>query len=276
METVTSVANATSALLPLLMVVAFLWVILRTGSRHVLFRRIWQLVHGNQEISDPAVRAFVEEQSSLASFRMFSGLQVASLDEARRLLDWAKQCGVQMRTLSICGDYFDTELLQVRAQKLPGRGWQFLKLVRAFLMFLALVACTFFAPSDRLLLTLKATDRDFLATTTEASRAWSWGAPPLRVSQCSESPADLAKRTGFTEQEIDILCPLMKEEGFSSYWRDSLKSQRWTLVALMALAIWSIWASLASWARAETAKNLMKRDLRGYTLGVQLQLDLRS
>ena len=83
-------SSVLAALVPAMLVLGFFVVVWRTGSLHVLMRRIWLLVHGRQEISDPTIRAFVDEQTNLMSFRMFSGVRAASLEEAHQLIEWTK------------------------------------------------------------------------------------------------------------------------------------------------------------------------------------------
>ncbi|HCE94302.1 MAG: hypothetical protein A2Z90_10900 [Burkholderiales bacterium GWA2_64_37] len=64
--------GAIAALIPLAVLVSFSAVVWRTVSLHSLLRRAWVL--GSQEISDPTIRAYVEEQANLMSFRMFLGV----------------------------------------------------------------------------------------------------------------------------------------------------------------------------------------------------------
>ena len=89
--TLPSLSSSLSIAAPSLICMAFVWVIWRTESLHVLMHRLWQLVHGKQEITDPEVRAFIDEQTSLISFRLFAGVKVNSLAQARQLIQWAKR-----------------------------------------------------------------------------------------------------------------------------------------------------------------------------------------
>lgn len=274
--TLSAISSAFSAVTPLLLALAFIWAVWRTESRHVLVRRLWQLVHGNQEIADPQVRSFVHEQTSLVSFRMFAGVPVASLDEAHRLIQWTKLNGVQMRTLRLCGEYFDPELRQVRVQKLPGRRWQFARLA-TFVIAVAIGAVSLASlSSNRQLLTLKATSRTFLATATEAQAAWPlwpFGAAPLHLADCTKTASENAARTTFTEQEVDLLCGIFKADGTSAFMKEALATQRWTLVLLCLFAAWMSWLSLIAWASAAAAKNLARRNVDPALSGYQLSFD---
>lgn len=118
-----NVSGVLGVITPLLLVCAFIWLWLRTQSRHVLLYRLWRLLHGSQPIHDPEVNAFIEEQTSLMSFRFLTGVQAKTLGTARTLIQWARLNDVAMQDIATCGEYFDPDLRQVRASKLPSR-WQ--------------------------------------------------------------------------------------------------------------------------------------------------------
>ena len=271
-----NISSAFGVVAPLLIGAAFLWVVWRTESRHVLFSRLWRLVHGNQEIADPQVRAFVDEQTSLISFRMFAGVPVASLKEAHQLIEWTKLNGVQMRTLSICGELFDAELRQVRIHKLPSRFSQALRLVRLFSVAAVGCACVMSLFSSQSLLTLKSTQRSFWATLTQMKAVWPLNVAALKVDDCSQATSANAMRTSFSEQEVGILCDILKSEGTSAFMKKTLSEQRWSLTMLIALALWLSWMGLFSWAAGAAAHKLAKRGIDPSLPGSQVSLDLRS
>lgn len=256
---VSEISSFFSVAAPILIGAVFAWVIWRTESRHVLIRRLWQLVHGRQEISDPEVRAFVDEQTSLISFRLFAGIPVASLNEAHQLIQWAKHNGVQMRTLRHCGELFDAELRRVKEHKLPGCVSQALRLagfVVAVAMFAVSVASL---PTDRALLSLKATGRFFLATATEVTAVWPMQTASLRTSDCSNPASDIGARTSFSEDEMKALCSVLKDAGFPAFVKNTVKEQRWSAVLLCLFAAWLAWLALFAWGAGIAAKKLADR-----------------
>lgn len=270
-----NISSVFSVIAPLLIAGAFLWVVLRTESRHVLLSRLWQLVHGKQEISDPQVRAFVDEQTSLISFRMFAGVPVASLKEAHQLIEWTKLNGVQMRTLSVCGELFDTELRQVRVHKLPSgfsQAWRLSGLfIAVAISFLSVIGLF----SSQSLFSLKSTDRYFWGSATEVKPLWPLlGAPALKATHCSQAASENASRTTFSEQEVGILCGVLKSEGAAEFMKKTLSEQRWSLVVLIAFALWMCWLGLIAWAAGFAAHSLAKRNIDPTLPGSQLSLDL--
>lgn len=270
-----NISSVFSVVAPLLIGAAFIWVVWRTESRHVLLSRPWQLVHGKQEISDPLVRAFVDEQASLISFRMFAGVPVASLKEAHQLIEWTKLNGVQMRTLSVCGELFDTELRQVRVHKLPSRISQALRLIGFSTAVVVGCISVMSLFSSQSLLTLKSTQRYFWANSTEARPLWPLTAAALKVADCSKAADANAAHTTFSEQEVGILCEVLKSETMPEFMKKTLSEQRWSLVMLIAFALWLSWIGLFAWAAGFAAHKLADRHIDPSLPGAQLSLDLQ-
>jgi hypothetical protein len=274
--TLPSLSSFLSIAAPSLICAAFIWVIWRTESLHVLVHRLWQLVHGKQEITDPEIRAFIDEQSSLISFRLFAGVKVNSLDQARQLIQWAKHNGVQMRALSLCGELFDMELRQIKQHKLPSRLTQGMRLTGVAIGMLLLFVSTTALFHDQAFLTLKATQRTFAATTTQAKALRSifpFGPAPLRIDDCSQPASLNAARTSFTENEVGILCGVLQDKDTAASVKDSLKEQRWTCALLIAFAIWLSWICFLAWATGYVAKHLAARRLDSSLPDSQLTLD---
>ncbi len=271
-----NISSVFGVVVPFLIGAAFIWVVWRTESRHVLISRLWQLVHGKQEISDPAVRAFVDEQTSLISFRMFSGVPVTSLKEAHQLIEWTKLNGVQMRTLSICGALFDSQLRQVKLHKLPSRFSQAWRLTGLFAAVAVGVISVMSLSASRPLLTLKSTQRYFLASPAEVTPLWPLGAAALRASDCSQAANGNAARTTFSEQEVGILCDVLRSETAPEFMKKALSDQRWALLLLIAFTLWLSWIGFFAWAAGFAAHELAKRRIDPSLPECQLSLDLGS
>ncbi|MDQ0043241.1 DUF6216 family protein [Variovorax boronicumulans] len=271
-----NISSVFGVIAPLLIGAAFLWVVWRTESRHVLISRLWQLVHGKQEISDPQVRAFVDEQTSLISFRMFSGVPVTSLKSAHQLIEWTKLNGVQMRTLSVCGELFDAELRQIKVHKLPSRFSQVWRLAGLFTAVAIGFVSAVSLSSSQSLLTLNSTQRHFWGSANEAKPLWPLMANSLRVADCSKTANANAERTTFSEQEVGILCGVLKSETSPEFMRKALSDQRWALVMLIAFALWLSWIGFFAWAAGFAAHNLARRRIDPSLPGSQLSLDLGS
>lgn len=273
--TVSNLAQSFSLAVPLLIAAAFGWAIYRAGSRQVVVRRLWQLVHGKQEIADPKVRAFVEDEASLLSFRMLAGVPVSSLERAHQLIDWTKSNDVQMYRLRLCGDLFDPDLRRIRVEDLPSKWALGLRGAR-------LLLCVFFAVTsagilffDKTLMKVNATDRYFFATTSALGSLGSaipFGPSPLKAADCSK-PSDVNEaRTTFTTQEVEILCGVLKAHDTPSYLRAALNEQRWEFAKLLVILVVLTWMSFFSWASGFSAHKLAKRRIDPSVSGTQLHL----
>ncbi len=274
--TITQFGGALAALIPLVLIAGFVIVIWRTVSLHTLLRRLWLLVHGSEEISDPAIRAYVDEQTNLMSFRMFSGVQAASLEEAHQLIAWAQLHGVDLRQIAACGRYFDTGLRQVRKQDFPARPFLFAQ-IAAFIVFLAgSVVCASLLLTPQVLFSFKASERIFLATDATAQTFWPpfiFNRDPLKKSDCDQPLAANAARTSFTEAEVKTLCELLPAKEWPEHLASKLKEQRWSLFVctLFFLALLGYVAVVVN--KVVAAKDLLARGLTPALPGAQAELD---
>ena len=207
---------------------------------------------------------------------MFSGVPVTSLKTAHQLIEWTKLNGVQMRTLSVCGDLFDPDLRQVKIHKLPSRfsqAWRLAGLFTAVAIgFVSVISLSWSQP----LLKLNSTQRHFWGSANEATPLWPLTANALRVADCSQAASANAARTTFSEQEVGILCDVLKSGTSPEFMRKSLSDQRWALVMLIAFALWLSWIGFFAWAAGFAAHNLAKRRIDPSLPGSQLSLDLGS
>lgn len=277
--TLATITSAFSIATSLFLVLVFGWVVWRSESLHVLVRRVWRLVHGDQQIADPAIRSFIDEQTSLVSFRLFAGVPVASLKEAHQLIEWANLNGVQMRTLWLCGEYFDPALRQVRVTKLPSLPWRIAKFTALSVTAIITALGVATLSSDQLLMSLKATSTPFLATSSKVQAfrpPWAFSANPLRLADCSESASALAVHTTFTEQEVNLLCDFLKSESSPAFVKKGLSEQRWSLVLCALVAGWLSWQLLFALARSSEAHHLARRNLNPSLSGDQLKFDWRD
>lgn len=247
---ITQFGGALAALVPLLLIFGFAVVIWRTDSFHTLLRRVWLLVHGNQEISDPQIRAFVDEQTSLISFRMFSGVRAASLEQAHQLMHWAKFHRIDLRQVGACGEYFDTELRQVRKHKLPCRPLVYGQLALFLILLFSTAGLAWLAVIPQVPLTFKPTQRTFFATEAAAQTLWSvpffFNNHRLQKDDCEQPVAANAARTGFTEEEAKGLCKAITADEWPQYMKSQLTDKRWALLICVLFFGWlSYWSYLA-------------------------------
>ncbi|WP_162995869.1 DUF6216 family protein [Acidovorax sp. 1608163] len=275
--TITQFGGALAALIPLVLIAGFAVVIWRTVSLHTLLRRLWLLVHGSDEISDPKIRSYVDEQTNLMSFRMFSGVQAASLEEAHQLVQWAQLHRLDLRQIAACGHYFDTGLRQVRKQDLPSRPYLYAH-IAAFVVFLfASIGCAWLMLIPQVPFTFKASERTFLATEFSAQTLWPpvlFNRNPLKKSDCDQPLATNAARTSFTEAEVKTLCELLSADEWPAHLATKLKEQRWSLFVCTLFFLALLARVVVVLNKVVSAKDLLARGLPSTLPGEQVELDL--
>ena len=272
--TVATASGWLAWLTPMGFVSALAWAVVRTKSRHLLLRRIWQLLHGNREIADPDIRAFVDEETSLASFHLFSGLWVRTLQDAKDLICWTRANKVTMWSLRLAGDYFDADARRIRVEKLPGPAWQRAKqfvcwtgyVLTFFLLWCALVA-------DSAPFKLKATSRYFLLNADSARVIWPPTIEGLHAAGCTAAPLDNARRTNFAEQEVVVVCQLLQTPELKDLVKTERYTWRWSLFGVSLLVACVTFMVLHSWLQVEAAKKIAGRRLNPSFNNGQLELD---
>lgn len=255
--------------------ILFFWVVLRTESWHMLRRRIWLLVHGKEEISDPGIRDYVEEQNNLAAFHVFAGVQVTTLAEARTLMAWCKARNVDLGVLRICGPYFDPEARRIKERWLPPR-WVRHAIGAVAMVFLLAAAASAWATALPVLLTVKETQQRFFAEGKELRRPWPLlfsSARSLKPEDCDKPVPAEAARTGFTERDIAILCPLLKEPEFGTYVKNAAWRQCVSLVVYAAFFLFLMYYTAVRALRVRCAHKLLSRRIDPALPAAQMELD---
>lgn len=267
--TIAQFGGAVAALVPLVLITGFVVVIWRTVSLHTLLRRLWLLVHGSEEISDPTIRAYLDEQTNLMSFRMFSGVRAASLEEAHQLIQWAQINRIELHQIAACGRYFDIGLRQVRQHLFPSRPC----LIAQIGVFAALlIASAWLMTVSQVPFTFKVSGRTFLAEGSSAQPLWP-RLEPLRKSDCDQSLNANSTRTSFTEDEVKIVCSLLLAKEWPEHLATKLKEQRWfwLICTLLCLALLAREAVVVK--KVLAAKDLLARGLIPALPGNQSVLD---
>jgi hypothetical protein len=274
--TITQFGGALAALIPLVLIAGFVIVIWRTVSLHTLLRRLWLLVHGSEEISDPKIRAYVDEHTNLMSFRMFSGVQAASLEEAHQLIAWAQLHSVDLRQIAACGRYFDTGLRQVRKQDFPSRPYLYAQIAVFAVSLVGSLALAWLMLIPQVPFTFKSSERTFLATDSSAQTLWPpvvFNRNPLKKSDCDQPLAANAARTSFTEAEVKTLCEFLPTDEWPPHLASKLKEQRWSLFFCLLFLLALLGRAIVVLNKVVSAKDLLARGLPSTLPRAQAELD---
>ncbi|GKT26716.1 DUF6216 family protein [Acidovorax sp. SUPP3334] len=238
--------------LPLILLVMFVWVILRSESWHLLRRRTWQLVHGKGGITDPALQGYVEEQTNLAAFRVFVGVPVTTMADAHTLMEWCRVYSVSLETLRLCRQYFDVETRSIKAKKryltIKGNLWGICAMASLVVAALSFQLITL--PYAGLI--LKDSGQHFLASDSQIRAVWPpFGAPTLTAKDCVKEQDAAALRLGFSPGDVALICKMLSGEEFRHYARKALFEQR------IGLFLWGVFMLALMYFLATAARSCM-------------------
>lgn len=222
-----------------LFIFCLFYVLVKTQSFHVLRWRIWRLVVGDKEPNDPLTKAYIDEQSSLMAFRLFSKLQVRTLDEIGALQDWAKARGIGLHELSGIARFFN---IADRCIKLPyprlyryGNG--VVMLASGFLLLMA----AFLGCANSANIKVTATSHWYWVDLRQARASWTdWPVFPLDTGQvlartdCTNTAKTLPE--GFTAHDREVLCDLWQQDG-TTVIKSLVREQQWVSWFLAAMLL---------------------------------------
>lgn len=274
--TPSTIASVVSLVTPLLLVLVVVFVAYYTRSRHILLRRIWQLLHGTEEIKDSLIRKFVDDQSSLIGFRLYSGVATKNLHDTRQLLVWAETNGVEMERLRRCGRYFDPKTRTVLVSALPNRLTRVWQAATVLVFALLTVISTVAIGPNQVLFSFKETRRLFFATPTEARPLWPWSAGVLRSSDCLQRPIDQPMQSPFSQRETEVTCGIFAAPETPGFMKQQLSIQRSTLVSFILVFVFLIFFRVRVLSQAYAARDLLMQRLDPDLENGQMSLDLRE
>ena len=227
-----------------LLLIAFIYVIWRTGSGHVMRHRIWRFAYGKEAIQDQVVRGFMEDRTSLMAFRYTAGIDVRSLETSRRLIEWLKQTDEDIGTIKIVGRYFDLEELKLKESPKP---WPAFNGVLALACLVLILVASFNAPrlTERGYFTLKKSGQWFSATAKDVQSVSiiPWAEPTvLTAASCREKPAATNE---FSADDTKLLCSFLDDPELKKVVAEATQEQLKAIVSLVTVfGIGVVWAGL--------------------------------
>ena len=250
------------------LVVAVLYSIWRTGSLHLIRRRLWGLLYGKEEIDDEEIRLFVSGRSSLMAFRFAAGVPARTLEHAKRMVAWATDNDEDIHAIAVAGAHFDREKLQLKTP-LPRRGWRLAAtcLLGGMGTLIFIVA----APSwmTRGYFQVKATGLWFSTNGVDVREAgpslfrssFPWvgipsGTQPLTIDMCKSAkfPAD-----AFGKNQSEVLCQFLNAKDKDKQIADDLRLQQRGADVLLALFVYYLGMAVIALYRLEAAWRMQTR-----------------
>jgi hypothetical protein len=237
----------------------FVW--RRTRSFHPIMSRLWGLFSDRKECDDPTIDSFLKDRSALMQFRFTTGIRAATSDEAHAVIDFAKKRRIDLDRIAACGEYFDISVPALKNEKHLPKKWGLIFLVTSCIIC-GVAAFIFLCGSvtDQMIVRMKGSGTWFALDTDRAKPLF--GSAGLNFKQCTSEYSQIAHQTGFTPDEVDILCK-EKPEAIAAYVKAGLPEQRFAFLYVMAIFLYfSI--TLFFWAyrgaNARQLHNILDKD----------------
>lgn len=206
----------------------FYW---RTRSMHVLWSRLWTLFISRRRNADSPVERFHEEQMEMLKFRFYTKIPVRTPRHVTAVIEWMRRHDQDAAAIVACGSYFDVAIpgLSRAAMRVKSR-WASLPRAVTLLFLAATSICLVGMAQERALLRFDATGNWF---SLDAAKARPIGnSAGFLLGRCGSPPAVLARESGFTPQEVNILCETARSEDVGQFVRRSVEEQRFAFAVL--------------------------------------------
>ncbi|MDR3445407.1 DUF6216 family protein [Dyella sp.] len=222
----------------------FGWIVFRTRSWYIFKYFLWRMFHGKGGITDPTIKGYLGEQSSLMLFR-FVAVDAETNKDARGMIRWAKSKNISLETVGRAGDYFDSERRCIKEKKVKGLGFDrgAFGMLSVVLMLVMLPVLLTFATS-RAILIFKVSKQWFLLGQDSAKTLFVWQSEELEKEQCALPKLGDVAKTRFLQSDAASICKFWLEPKTPAYIEKTVHEQRvaggWSLLVLglISLGCW--------------------------------------
>ncbi len=185
------------------------------------------MFHGKGGITDPIIKGYLGEQSSLMLFR-FVAVDAETNRDARGMIRWSRAKNVSLETVGRAGDYFDLERRCIKKQVLhlvfDKRAFGTLSVL--FMVFMLPVLATF--ATSRAILTFNSSGRWFLLGQHSAKTLFEGSSEEFDSEQCAQPKLGDVAKTKFTQSDAASLCKLWPGPKTTAYIEKTVHEQRFT------------------------------------------------
>lgn len=191
----------------------FVWICARTGSTHVLNKRLWRLVLGKHDIKSPVLATFAEERDDLMNFRTMTALKrVPTAAAAERLVLWSREFDIDMDLVAAAGHHFDVATPGFKRPPPGPKAITALMVLTVVFLYGGLVAGGLGASMPPVI-QVKASKIWYAVTDDRAARFQLTGGatPAIESASCNDQPAT-AQRTGYPSHDVAVMCELLSTE----------------------------------------------------------------
>lgn len=236
---------------------AFFW--WRTGSIRSVLDRVWHLLAGRTDVNDPTLKQVLVNSRDLERFRFTYRIKVDSLDDVHKLHAWSQQHRLDIAALSRAREWVD--VTQPGLINEPPKFYVKRRLWLAFSLLVLVYVLGALLLSSGALLHMKASGTYFRMQASSLQHPlWLWS---VASSDCKANVAAVARTTGFTRDEADLICGMLLDGKANSLIDENQAAQRWMFAC--ALVLLALWSSPFLWqiGGAQAAIDLRRRMRRG-------------
>ena len=242
----------------ILLCISLVWVLIKTGSLHVLFARLWRLANGKATKKASVVSGFFEERTELMWFRFITAVRARTLLQAESLIAWTKENDEDIGDVKGCGKYFNIESLGlVDEKKLPKRGRQCALFGISALLIFSILLTAFFALQNKAILQMKQSGVWFFLTQDAIVTLFSQEV--LSVNDCKNNYDKIVELTKFNNGEVGAACEMLQSQGVKNYIVKSVSQQRTFFIFVGVIFFTWFIQTIRSLLQGEKAIAMLKR-----------------
>lgn len=197
-----AVLGSASAIFALVCLFAALLIIRRTQSTYVIAFRLWRLINGKEAISDPTIKGFVDDQSSLMVFRFVSGIRVADLDRAHEIIGEIRRRKIDVSDLRAASRWVSTSNQRLSIKGIPSFWERLVAYLFSVTLCVSAAICLCGVFYDAAVLKFENGGPTFVMDSVAAKIITE--DEPLWRSDCAIPVSELA--SGFTAQQVTEIC----------------------------------------------------------------------
>lgn len=208
-------------ILALTVVLSFLIAWYRAGTILSISERVWRLIVGKGEITDPKLLKFNKEMKDIELFNFVYGLKVQSIEKMHQVIEWIEQHKLDYVDVRRAKKWIDIKTLVVQSPEKSNTRWTFVALIFCIaLMSLSSIAMG----SKSALLQFKESGVWFFLDQNEArGLRGNW---TLKATQCDGSKKGVRLVAELTEDESNVICESFKDKGLADYLQKTVRTQR--------------------------------------------------
>jgi hypothetical protein len=254
-----------SAATVILFFLGFIYVRSRAGSGSFFRDRIWRILGGRKEFSDPALNELCSQLRDYEKFNYNTGIKFRSQKKISETLQWLRDHDIGLEEIIRIKSYFNSNKIEISRPLLLGYNvahW-------ASIVFFIVASTVFMASSlPAALLTIKKTQTQIWASTTVVTslNGFDW---KVRPEDCG---TEKLQKMDLDSHDKEVICELLIKKESVKHLESAMFGQK-----LIGLGVWLLFGLLAFLAaRALLIANLAEGLFQRTSAAVQIQKEIPS